>query len=78
MHTDQPDDLTLLRQYFTPDELAVLSPEELRMLALVQHEEVPEVPAAESRLAEAGYRRHVIKKLRERALSPPPSPSAPK
>ena len=76
MRQEPPEEESLLLLYFTPDELAALTPEEIRLLAALAHEDIPEVPEQERLQAARDYRERVLKKLAEQT-SPPAASHAP-
>lgn len=63
MRQQPPAEESLLLRYFTPDELASLTPEEIRFLTALVHENLPEVSEAERMEAERDYRARILKKL---------------
>jgi hypothetical protein len=77
MNVDQPGDLAYLQQFFTTEELAMLTPEELRLLAALKDEELPDLPAADRQAAAAEYRRLVHQQLRDRGNNVSASALAP-
>ena len=76
MRQEPPEEESLLLLFFTPDELAALTPEEIRFLAALAHEEIPEVPEQERLQAARDYHERVLKKLAEQT-SPPAASHAP-
>ncbi len=59
-----------LSQYFTEDELAILTPEELHLLALLDAEELPTIPEEDHVRAQAEYRARVEQALKNHPRGP--------
>ncbi len=60
------DAMQKVSRYFTAEEVAILTPEELQLLALLETEDLPTIPEDEHVQAVASYRARIQHTLRQR------------
>ncbi len=60
------DAMQKVSRYFTAEEVAILTPEELQLLALLETEDLPTIPEDEHAQAVAAYRARMHHALRHR------------